>query len=72
MGSVPGARLLAAGYSPDTPAAVIQDGSLPSQRALRATLATLREDAAKAGIDSPALIVVGNVVALKDKAGNPE
>jgi uroporphyrinogen III methyltransferase/synthase len=57
-------RLLAAGYSPDTPAAVIQDGSLPSQRALRATLSTLREQAAKAGIDSPALIVVGDVVGL--------
>lgn len=65
-------RLLSAGYSPDTPAAVIQDGSLPSQRALRATLATLREEAAKAGIDSPALIVIGDVVALNDKAGKPE
>ncbi|HEX2613371.1 MAG TPA: uroporphyrinogen-III C-methyltransferase [Fibrobacteria bacterium] len=57
-------RLLKAGYSPETPAAVIQDGSLPSQRALRATLGTLREEAAKAGIDSPALIVVGDVVNL--------
>ncbi len=60
-------RLLAAGYAPGTPAAVIQDGSLPSQRIVRATLATLRDEAAKAGIDSPAIIVAGEVVALNDK-----
>ncbi len=61
-------RLLATGYAPSTPAAVIQDGSLPSQRILRATLSTLREEAAKAGFDSPALIVVGDVVGLDDKS----
>jgi uroporphyrin-III C-methyltransferase/precorrin-2 dehydrogenase/sirohydrochlorin ferrochelatase len=57
-------RLIAAGYAPETPAAAIQDGSLHEQRVLRATLATLREVTAKAGFDSPALIVVGDVVAL--------
>lgn len=57
--------LLAKGYAPETPAAAIQDGSLPEQRVLRATLSTLREETARAGFDSPTLVVVGNVVALR-------
>jgi uroporphyrin-III C-methyltransferase / precorrin-2 dehydrogenase / sirohydrochlorin ferrochelatase len=56
--------LLRAGYKPETPAAAIQDGSMPEQRVLRATLATLREETAKAGFDSPSLIVIGDVVGL--------
>src|SRR5690606_38640433 len=59
--------LLAKGYAPETPAAAIQDGSLPEQRVLRATLATLREETAKAGFDSPTLVVVGDVVKLNAK-----
>ncbi len=57
--------LLGKGYAPETPAAAIQDGSLPDQRVLRATLATLREETAKAGFDSPTLVVIGDVVALR-------
>jgi uroporphyrin-III C-methyltransferase/precorrin-2 dehydrogenase/sirohydrochlorin ferrochelatase len=57
--------LLSKGYSPDTPAAAIQDGSMPEQRVLRATLATLREETAKAGFDSPTLVVIGDVVGLR-------
>lgn len=59
--------LLAKGYAPETPAAAIQDGSLPEQRVLRATLATLREETAKAGFDSPTLVVIGDVVRLNEK-----
>jgi uroporphyrin-III C-methyltransferase len=59
--------LLRAGYTPETPAAAIQDGSMPEQRVLRATLATLREETAKAGFDSPTLVVIGDVVALNGK-----
>jgi len=59
--------LLAKGYAPETPAAAIQDGSLPEQRVLRATLATLREETAKAGFDSPTLVVIGDVVKLNAK-----
>lgn len=60
-------HLLRAGYAPGTPAAVIQDGSLPEQRVLRATLETLADEAARAGFDSPALVVVGKVVGLNEK-----
>jgi uroporphyrin-III C-methyltransferase len=60
--------LLAKGYAPETPAAAIQDGSMPEQRVLRATLATLRDETAKAGFDSPTLVVVGNVVGLRGKS----
>ncbi len=60
--------LLAKGYAPGTPAAAIQDGSMPDQRVLRATLATLREETAKAGFDSPTLVVIGEVVGLGGKA----
>jgi uroporphyrin-III C-methyltransferase/precorrin-2 dehydrogenase/sirohydrochlorin ferrochelatase len=59
--------LLGKGYAPSTPAAAIQDGSLPEQRVLRATLATLREETAKAGFDSPTLVVIGDVVGLNGK-----
>lgn len=60
--------LLAKGYAPDTPAAAIQDGSLPEQRVLRATLATLRAETARAGFDSPTLVVIGDVVKLNEKS----
>lgn len=56
--------LLAAGMDPATPAAMIENGTLPSQRRCDASLAELPEQAAKMGIGSPALIVVGGVCAL--------
>ncbi len=59
--------LLAKGYAPETPAAAIQDGSMPEQRVLRATLATLRAETARAGFDSPTLVVIGDVVKLNAK-----
>ncbi len=59
-------HLIRAGYAPETPAAAIQHGSLPEQRVVRATLATLRDEAARHGFESPTLIVVGDVVGLGD------
>jgi uroporphyrin-III C-methyltransferase len=56
--------LLRAGYAPGTPAAAIQDGSLPGQRVCRATLGALRAETARLGFDSPALIVIGDVASL--------
>ncbi|MCD6023238.1 MAG: uroporphyrinogen-III C-methyltransferase [Fibrobacteria bacterium] len=56
--------LLRAGYTPATPAAAIQDGSLPEQRLCRTTLGELRAETARLGFDSPALIVIGEVVNL--------
>ncbi|HVX30802.1 MAG TPA: uroporphyrinogen-III C-methyltransferase [Nitrolancea sp.] len=56
------ARLLAAGRPSDTPAAVIASGTLPTQRVVRANLGELACAVAQAALESPALIVVGEVV----------
>jgi uroporphyrin-III C-methyltransferase/precorrin-2 dehydrogenase/sirohydrochlorin ferrochelatase len=45
-----------------TPVAVIQDGTLPTQHTLTATLGTVADEAAAAGIRPPAVVVVGEVV----------
>jgi uroporphyrin-III C-methyltransferase len=50
--------LKSAGMSPETPACVIENGTLRSQRQVVATLATL----SSAGFEGPAIIVVGEVV----------
>lgn len=55
------AALTDAGMAPDTPAAVIADGCLPSQRHVRATLATIAESARSARIGPPATTVIGAV-----------
>ena len=59
-------QLVAHGRLASTPAAVIQQGTLPTQRVVRATLATLPERVRAAGLVPPTLIVVGDVVALSD------
>jgi precorrin-4/cobalt-precorrin-4 C11-methyltransferase len=48
------------GYPPGTPAALVYKASWPDQKILRGTLATLPEQAQKAGIKKTALILVGN------------
>jgi uroporphyrinogen III methyltransferase/synthase len=50
-------RLMAAGRSPDTPAAAVRWGTRPEQRTTRATIATLADHP----IESPSVIVVGSV-----------
>jgi len=55
------------GLPATTPAAVIRNGTLPSQQILLATLGTLPQRIAEIGIKPPALIVVGSVVNLHDK-----
>lgn len=50
-----------AGLHPDTPAAVIADGSLSSQLEIRGTVATIADLARDAGIGPPATTVIGAV-----------
>ncbi|MCG5216317.1 uroporphyrinogen-III C-methyltransferase [Streptosporangium sp. KLBMP 9127] len=50
------------GRSPETPVMVVQDGTLPTQRALYATLSTVAERVIAAGIRPPAIVLVGDVV----------
>jgi uroporphyrin-III C-methyltransferase/precorrin-2 dehydrogenase/sirohydrochlorin ferrochelatase len=55
------------GADPETPAAVVENGTREGQRVITGTLASLPGKTAEAGIESPALIIVGSVVTLKDK-----
>ena len=57
-------RLLAHGRSPDTPFALIENGSRPEQRVLSGTLEQLPALAAEYAIRSPALLIVGEVAGL--------
>jgi uroporphyrin-III C-methyltransferase len=58
--------LLAHGRAPTIPAALIENGSLPSQRVFISTLAELASTAAAVGLQSPALVIIGEVVSLAD------
>lgn len=52
------------GKPENTPAAVIENGTLPEQRTVRGTLADIEEQVKQAEIKSPAIIVAGDVAAL--------
>ena len=54
--------LMRYGRSSDTPVAVIQDGTLPDQQVLTATLGTVVDEMASSGVRPPAIVVVGDVV----------
>ncbi|MEY4413771.1 MAG: uroporphyrinogen-III C-methyltransferase [Pseudomonadota bacterium] len=56
------------GLPPATPAATIEQATRPGQRLVRATLADLPQRARECGVRAPALIVIGEVVALADPA----
>ena len=58
--------LLAGGRSPETPAAVISQGSTGNQRHVIATLATLAEAVEAAAIPTPALVIIGEVVGVRE------
>ena len=58
------AALVAAGAATDLPAAVVEQATLPDQRVIAGTLADLAERVAAAQVRSPALLIVGEVVAL--------
>jgi uroporphyrinogen III methyltransferase / synthase len=59
--------LIAGGRSPQTPAAVIMWGARPEQRVLTAPLGVIAERALAEGYRNPAVIVVGEVVALRER-----
>jgi uroporphyrin-III C-methyltransferase len=57
--------LVAEGFDPATPAAVISRGTLPEQEVVVAELGELAD--AAADLEAPALVVVGEVVALRER-----
>lgn len=59
-------RLLEAGMARDTLAAVISCATTPAQRTCVSDLEHIAEEVKNAGLTSPAVIVVGNVVSLRE------
>lgn len=57
--------LIDAGMDRDMPAAILERGTTAHQRRVVSTVANLPEDSKKAGIKTPAIIVVGEVCALE-------
>ncbi len=57
------ARLIAGGYAPDTPAAIVFKATWPEEEKYVCTVETLAETAAAHGITKTALIIVGGAVA---------
>ncbi|RNG34412.1 uroporphyrinogen-III C-methyltransferase [Streptomyces botrytidirepellens] len=58
------AALVHHGRGADTPVAVIQEGTTAAQRRVDATLATVGDTVAAEGVRPPAVIVIGEVVAV--------
>ncbi len=59
-------NLIENGLDAQTPVAVVQDGTRPSQRTVQGTLATIGDVVAEAGLGAPAVVVVGGVVTLRE------
>ncbi len=61
------AGLIAHGCPPDLPAALIQQGTTRHQKVLTGTLADLPAIVANTDVKAPTLVIVGNVVRLREK-----
>jgi uroporphyrinogen III methyltransferase/synthase len=59
-------RLVAAGRSPEEPAAAVERGTLAGQRQVLATLGTLAQAAADAGLRPPSILLFGPVAARSE------
>lgn len=59
--------LIREGKPAGTPAAVVESGTLPSQRTVEGTLGTIAEQARAAAVMPPALLVVGAVVGRRSQ-----
>ena len=66
------AELMAGGLAGSTPAAVVQQGTVTGQRQLITTLADLAERVEAEGFGSPAIVVIGAVVAERIPQCAPE
>ncbi len=63
------AALVDAGRSPATPAALILGGTTPEQRVITGTLGDLAQRAPAGAGGPPGLVVVGDVVRMRDRIG---
>jgi uroporphyrinogen III methyltransferase/synthase len=55
------------GLDAQTPVAVIQDGTRPTQRTVVGTLTTIAGDVEREGLQAPAIVVIGSVVGLREQ-----
>src|SRR5947199_4191482 len=60
-------KLMEHGLARDTPAAVVERGTTGRQRTVVATVATLAERVRGAGLGPPGVVVVGNVVGVRER-----
>jgi uroporphyrin-III C-methyltransferase len=63
------AALLEAGRPASCPVAIVQRGTLPGQKTRLSTLGALARDLDRERVDTPALLVVGEVVRLAEELG---
>jgi uroporphyrin-III C-methyltransferase len=59
-------KLISDGLSPDTPVAVLERATRPDARAMQTILTDLGDMIKREGVQSPAIIVVGDVVLKSD------
>jgi uroporphyrin-III C-methyltransferase len=59
--------LVAAGQEPSTPAAVIRWGTYDGQQIIEGTLDTIADEASRACLRAPSVIIVGDVVRLRER-----
>lgn len=60
-------ELAAGGWSRRTPVAVVESATLPAQRTVTGTLGSIAGRVTRAGVASPALVIVGRVVARRHR-----
>ncbi len=65
-------KLIASGLPAETPAAVVESGTLPGQRVVAGPLDRIGDLASAAGVHSPAVLVVGEVVGHRVTPFGPE
>jgi siroheme synthase len=58
-------KLMQHGAPGDKPVAVVQKGTTPDQKVVTGSLATIAAQVSQAGLVSPSLIVMGEVVTLQ-------
>jgi uroporphyrin-III C-methyltransferase / precorrin-2 dehydrogenase / sirohydrochlorin ferrochelatase len=56
--------LMAAGRERSTPVAIVSEGTMPGERTVLSTLGTTAEDIERQGVRPPAIVVIGDVVAV--------
>jgi uroporphyrinogen III methyltransferase / synthase len=64
-------RLIAGGRDPGEPAAIVERGTLPDQRTIGATLATIAERAEQEAVRAPSITIIGAVAGLHAELGGP-